>query len=507
MTTNPENFSAGPGAAPEPWNLVSSGTIAYDGAVLIPSSATGGSKGAGSLNVGALFIQGINLATTLTSYLPLAGGTLTGPLNVGALANLVVPGGTSGFVLSTNGSGSLSWIAVGGLADAPSNGNFYGRLGGAWVIPTHTAISDWNTAISVFLNLAGGTLTGPLTLAANPTVALGAATKQYVDNGEWVGFTNKFRNANFDVWQRGTTVPISANTATYTADGWIVTLNGSAGSAILQWDGPTSTYGMRVQASTTATITSIAQRIESSISSSLGGNQVTFQALIFNNTSATITPGFIISHPTGTPDNWGASISDIASNFQACPVGVVTRVAYTYSLPQASALMGIQISFNINSSLVTGSYVEITQCDIRATPGVASGINNSPPPVELRPISISLNECQRYYETSYPNLIAPGTAGVTQGSSFILSGLPSATYSSGLWVSFKVEKRINPTVINTFSPATGVISDMRNAASSVDVPAGILQQNTYGFLVFPSGSFTANTVVNINVAFAASAEL
>jgi hypothetical protein len=170
MTTNPENFSAGPGPAPEPWNLVSAGTIAYDGAVLIPSGTIGGSKGAGTLNVGALFIQGINFLTTISGYLPLSGGTLTGPLNVGALANLAIPGGTSGFVLSTNGSGSLSWIAVGGLADAPSNANFYGRLGGAWVIAT-------------YLPLAGGTLTGSLTLAANPTTGLGAATKTYVDNG------------------------------------------------------------------------------------------------------------------------------------------------------------------------------------------------------------------------------------------------------------------------------------------------------------------------------------
>jgi hypothetical protein len=33
------------------------------------------------------------------------------------------------------------------------------------------------------LNLSGGTMTGPLVLSGNPTVALGAATKQYVDSG------------------------------------------------------------------------------------------------------------------------------------------------------------------------------------------------------------------------------------------------------------------------------------------------------------------------------------
>lgn len=38
-----------------------------------------------------------------------------------------------------------------------------------------------NTALTADLPLSGGTLTGPLLLAADPTVALGAATKEYVD--------------------------------------------------------------------------------------------------------------------------------------------------------------------------------------------------------------------------------------------------------------------------------------------------------------------------------------
>lgn len=54
----------------------------------------------------------------------------------------------------------------GGIPEAPSDGALYGRLNAAW---------------SKALPLAGGTLTGPLILAADPAVALGAATKQYVD--------------------------------------------------------------------------------------------------------------------------------------------------------------------------------------------------------------------------------------------------------------------------------------------------------------------------------------
>lgn len=47
---------------------------------------------------------------------------------------------------------------------------------------TKTSAADFAAAwTGPYLALAGGTLTGPLLLAANPTVALGAATKQYVD--------------------------------------------------------------------------------------------------------------------------------------------------------------------------------------------------------------------------------------------------------------------------------------------------------------------------------------
>lgn len=72
------------------------------------------------------------------------------PHSAAASYTLTLPNdtGTSGQFLSTNGSGGLSW----GTADVSSR-----------------------------LALAGGTMTGFITLSANPTANLHAATKQYVD--------------------------------------------------------------------------------------------------------------------------------------------------------------------------------------------------------------------------------------------------------------------------------------------------------------------------------------
>jgi hypothetical protein len=63
------------------------------------------------------------------------------------------------------------WVLIaqggGGIPDAPADSTTYGRRNSAWVN---------------VLPVAGGSLTGPLLLAADPTVPLGTATKQYVDN-------------------------------------------------------------------------------------------------------------------------------------------------------------------------------------------------------------------------------------------------------------------------------------------------------------------------------------
>jgi len=61
----------------------------------------------------------------------------------------------------------LAPLSVFAYVEAPNDTNTYGRHALAW---------------TPVLPIAGGNLTGPLVLQADPAVALGAATKQYVDN-------------------------------------------------------------------------------------------------------------------------------------------------------------------------------------------------------------------------------------------------------------------------------------------------------------------------------------
>jgi hypothetical protein len=97
---------------------------------------------------------------TGSPFLPLVGGHMTGAMYLFNDPTDAMMPATKGYVDAHTGSGG------GGIPEAPSDGTYYGRRNGAW---------------AGVLALAGGTLTGPLILAADPTNVLGAVTKQYAD--------------------------------------------------------------------------------------------------------------------------------------------------------------------------------------------------------------------------------------------------------------------------------------------------------------------------------------
>src|SRR5215831_7541474 len=99
--------------------------------------------------------------TVGSPFLSLSGGRMTGQMYLFNDPTDAMMPATKGYVDAHSGSGG------GGIPEAPSDANYYGRHQGAW---------------ATVLALAGGTLAGPLLLAADPTAALGAVTKQYVDN-------------------------------------------------------------------------------------------------------------------------------------------------------------------------------------------------------------------------------------------------------------------------------------------------------------------------------------
>jgi hypothetical protein len=140
-----------------------------------------------------------------------AGLAVNGLLALQGPSSLYIPGGTPGQVLSTNGSGGLSWIGNpggipeaptdgqlygrsnatwvvvptgggGGIADAPNDGSMYARISASWQHITHNNITDWAATLA------------PYALTANVPVA--STTLPLVDSVAAIGNSATYARAD-----------------------------------------------------------------------------------------------------------------------------------------------------------------------------------------------------------------------------------------------------------------------------------------------------------------------
>lgn len=195
------------------------------------------------------------------------------------------------------------------------------------------------------------------------------------------GYINKFRNGTMDVWQRGITGASStaAGATTQTAaDGWYVVPTGAS----VNWsraDGRSLTlYSLKVTGAASVSDVVVKQRIEGSVAAPLSGQTVTVEAQVYNSTGTSITPTLTVKH-AGALDNWSSPITDVsAASLQPVANNQWTQVAYTFTASPVSS-NGLEVSFDFGNNFGVGSQsVQITELDIRSTPGVTTGANNGP---------------------------------------------------------------------------------------------------------------------------------
>lgn len=310
-------------------------------------------------------------------------------------SNLAVSITSADVTLTTGASGqyqNLSYTLSGTLTGNrnlifPAVGGFYKINNTCTGLFTVTAI------------ISGGT--GVVVPQGMQTAVWADGTNVYYDDswahnalGSYGGLINKFRNGAMDVVQRSLTTV--APSGAYTADGWIVIPTGASCAVATAAGRLLTVNSLKLTGAASVTDILIKQRIESYIAAPLSSQTVTVQAQVFNNTGGSITPTLTVKHATAQ-DNWGATSTDVNGvNLQACANSAWTQVAYTFSA-SASSLNGIEVTFDFGNNFTTnGKSVQITELDIRVTPGVAIGVNNAPSPPELRPISTELAFCQRY---------------------------------------------------------------------------------------------------------------
>ena len=141
------------------------------------------------------------ISTSLAGYLPLSGGVMAGVLGVPAVTNMTIGGGATGQVLTTNGSGALSWstpsgtfidapsnsqyysrynggwaVSPGGLVDAPNDGTSYARKSQAWSHLSHADITDWSAVLSGYATTGSVPAASTTTPVMDGTAAVGTGT-------------------------------------------------------------------------------------------------------------------------------------------------------------------------------------------------------------------------------------------------------------------------------------------------------------------------------------------
>lgn len=332
---------------------------------------------------------------------------------------------------------------------------------------------------------SSGNITGLNTLAGN-TASTGIANMTAVQNSLFGGFINKFRNPSFDVQQRGGSGSTSSSAGVYCYDGWIV---GSDGTRTVTWTdgGPTawsnagiaiSAHALKITGAASLTDCFIKQRIESSIAAHFAAKQVTVQIILQNLLiSGSIIPTLTVKHPTAI-DNWAATTTDINGvSMQTVTNGTTAVIAYTFPMSNLSD-NGVEITFDFGSALNNASSsIIFGYADIRETPGVSSGINNSPPvTTEKRPIHAEMVFCQRYL-AAFGDIFG-----------IIGSGGATSTSASGYFIPFKVPMRIAPTGLSITTVGNLEVADF--AGTDIAALTGI----TYINKTSPQGAFVTATV-------------
>ena len=307
--------------------------------------------------------------------------------------------------------------------------------------------SKWTTSGSggPYLQLAGGTLTGPLVLAADPVVPLGALTKQYVDVQPIVG-SNRIINGDFLNTQYGASGTVNG----LTADRWRLGMN-QAGKMNWQVTGSVAAtpfgFPRCMSITSLSAYTALAadsfcflQSIEANFVSDFawgtsGAQPVTLSFWInvsiagtYSGVISNFGPPVTRSYPfTFTaPVGWSKQIVTIPGDTGGTWVnsGNGGSVYVTFDLGSGANFRGTANQWqnaSLNGVNGTASIVAINGAVYQLV-GVKLEIGSIATPFNRETISKSLSDCQRYYQTINSWLMGGyGAAGATMYSDTMLA--------------------------------------------------------------------------------------
>jgi hypothetical protein len=327
---------------------------------------------------------------------------------------------------------------------------------------------------------------------------------------------NAIINGGMDIWQRGTSISVTASTAPYTADRWQVNLGANQASTVSrQVTGDTTNlpniqYCMRYQRNSGQTGTGamyLTQSFESSNSISFAGKTATLSFYAraganFSPTSSILTS--YVYYGTGTDQNiTGAYTGAVGLGGQNNTLTTTwQRFTMTVSIASTATEIALLLAHTPTGTASTNDYYEITgvQLELGTTATTFSRAGGT--------IQGELAACQRYYQKSYNTETTPPTNSTSAGAVFCQSGNIATSGGVGM-VTLKSEMRVAPTVTiySYTSSQTGRVSD--NSGADLGANTGFAQYiGTRAFEVANNSGGTINAAFNgFLFHYVASAEL
>jgi hypothetical protein len=310
---------------------------------------------------------------------------------------------------------------------------------------------------------------------------------------------NALINGGFDIWQRGTT---STTSGAYGADRWYQFL----GTGSITWARESTTvpsgsqYCMKMTSGLLGSAAYIMQFIETNNAIGLAGKTVTFSTQVASSasTSWTLSVGYTTSTDSGGVGGW-TDITATSGGTATTTTTTFTSLSGVFVIPSTAKSVRVY-AYASGLALSTVGYIGQMQLELGSYATTFSRAGGT--------IQGELADCQRYFEKSYDQATALGTA-TTNGC--INYALVSDGGSNALvTVLYKVVKRkATPNSITVYSSPTGTagkISYSRNGAGG-DVNGVTDQYGEYGFRAYASGIGAAWTAANITFQYFVDCEL
>lgn len=322
-----------------------------------------------------------------------------------------------------------------------------------------------------------------------------------------VGPKNRLINGGSEIWQRGTSIAITASSNGYGADRWVITTGANQASTITQVAGLTSQsqWAAKVQRNNAQTGTTAmvyeqpfelnnifpvrGQIVTVSFTAKAGANwspaSGTLTCILATGTGAAARRGTAAYTGEATPISFGSNLTTSVTRYTSTSTAIATTTTqmtlYFTWTPVGTA--GADDSFTIDD----------IQLEFAS---VASAF-------ELPDMATELVKCQRYFEKTFAQGTTPAQ-GVGNLSAGVLVQQAASPAAGQIDWRYKVTKRTTPTIV-TYNPVSANANG-RDTANTVDLTLGSTYQTSDSNVVW---SFTTNVAdgAGMQIHATASAEL